>query len=138
MATLRSPAAAAKGRERKRVLVSACDEAGEDDDDWVPQRRGSMARRGAEGGAIITGGKASKTGTVLARAQLASSPPGVVAAKERQTALLGKGKYRDAEAVAREGPVGSLATKNMPNHKGTKGSEAQFKAKLKSGTQTLF
>ena len=101
-----SPAAAAKARPRKRVLVSSFDDVG-DDADWQPQRRSSSSKkRRVEAGAVITGGKATKTGMVLARAQLTTSPSGVVAAQERQAALLGKGKYRKAEDLAGEGPVG--------------------------------
>ena len=58
-----------------------------------------------------------KTGMVLARAQLGESASGVVAARERQSSLLSKGVYRNAEAVAREAPVGTLATKEMPKRK---------------------
>ena len=117
----------AKARPRKRVLVSSSDDVG-DDDDWQPQRRSSSSKkRRVEAGAVITGGKATKTGMVLARAQLTTSPSGVVAAQERQAALLGKGKYRKAEDLAREGPVGSLATNTMPKHKGKAGSVEQFR-----------
>ena len=66
-----------------------------------------------------TGGMAMKTGMVLARAQLAESTSGVVAARDRQAALVGKGLYRQAEKVAQEQPVGTLATKDMPKRKGS-------------------
>ena len=42
-------------------------------------------------------GKSMKTGMVLARAELSQSSSGVVAARDRQTALVGKGLYREAE-----------------------------------------
>ena len=41
--------------------------------------------------------KATKTGMVLARAQLSTTQTGVVAAQEWQSALLGKGKYGDGD-----------------------------------------
>ena len=42
-----------------------------------------------------SGGKSMKTGMVLARAELSQSSSGVVAARDRQTALVGKGVYRE-------------------------------------------
>ena len=67
----------------------------------------------------------------MARAQLSATQSGVIAAQERQSALLGKGKlYRKAEALAREAPVGSLATEDMPKRKEMKGSEAEFKKRF--------
>ena len=66
----------------------------------------------------------------MARAQLSASSPAVVAAQERQAALLGKGKYRKAEHVSREGPVGSLSTQMMPKHKGNGGSRVQFQKRF--------
>ena len=86
----------------------------------------------------VTGGKATKTGMVLARAQLSMTQTGVVAAQERQSALLGKGKYRKAETVAREAPVGTLATKDMPKRKGMKGSEADFKKRFGTWMRTAL
>ena len=86
----------------------------------------------------LTGGTATKTGMVLARAQLSSSQTGVVAAQERQSALLGKGKYRKAETVAREAPVGTLATKDMPKRKGMKGSEADFQKRFGTWMRTAL
>ena len=62
-----------------------------------------------------SGGMSMKTGMVLARAKLAESASGILVAQDRQAALVGKGAYREAEKVAREGPVGMLATKEMPN-----------------------
>ena len=56
-------------------------------------------------GAVVSGGKATMTGTVLARAQLQPAHGGVVAAQERRTALLAKGMFREAELLAQEGPV---------------------------------
>ena len=57
----------------------------------------------------MSGGKATKTGTVLARAQLQPAHGGVIAAQERRTALLAKGMFREAEMLAQVAPVGSLA-----------------------------
>ena len=64
-----------------------------------------------------SGGMSMKTGMVLARAKLAESASGILVAQDRQAALVGKGAYREAEKVAREGPVGMLATKEMPKRK---------------------
>ena len=73
------------------------------------------------------GGMVMKTGMVLARAQLAESASGIVAARDRQAALVGKGLYREAEKVAREQALGTLATKDMPKRKGSTLDKAQFK-----------
>ena len=64
-----------------------------------------------------TGGKAMKTGMLLARARLTSATGGVIAAHQRQNSLLAKGTFRDAERLAREGPVGSLSVSEMPRRK---------------------
>ena len=71
---------------------------------------------------------------VLARAQLTASANGVIAARDRQNALLSKGSYREAEKVAREAPVGTLAIKDMPKRKDAKSAEeqAQFKQKYRA------
>ena len=122
--TIMSPAAAAKARPRKTVHNVGQDD-DDDDGNWVPQRPRSSKKRLGMASAVIT--EATKTGMVLARAQLTTSPSGVVAAQERQAALLGKGKYRKAEDLAREAPTGSLSTSRMPKHKGKQGSEVQFK-----------
>ena len=96
-----SPASAAKGRVRVRVLSSSGDDE-EDGDEWQTQTCSRKKRRVSFRASMrVTGGKATKTGMVLARAQLSSSQTGVVAAQERQSALLGKGMYRKAETVER-------------------------------------
>jgi len=79
------------------------------------KRRKTVAA--SEVSAESTGGMVMKTGMVLARAKLAESASGIVAARDRQAALVGKGRYRDAEKVASESPVGTLATKEMPKRK---------------------
>ena len=67
-----------------------------------------------------------KTGMVLARAQLLSqSSGGVVAARDRQNTLLGKGLYRKAEQVAREAAIGTLSAKDMPKRKDAKDAAAK-------------
>ena len=94
--------------------------------------------RGSTGAAVeaqtATGGKSQKSGMVLARAQLTASANGVIAARDRQNALLSKGSYREAEKVAREAPVGTLAIKDMPKRKDAKSAEeqAQFKQKYRA------
>ena len=60
--------------------------------------------------AEVVGGKAMKTGMVLARARLPSATSGVPAMRDRQNAMLSKGKYRDAEKVGKEAPIGTLST----------------------------
>jgi len=77
------------------------------------------------------GGMSMKTGMVLARAKLGESASGIVVAQDRQAALVGKGAYRDAEKVAREGPVGMLATKTMPKRNAS-ASQLQFKAAFRA------
>ena len=73
-----------------------------------------------------------KTGMVLARAKLAESASGIIAARDRQAALVGKGDYREAEKVAREASVGTLATKQMPKRKESSESAVQFKASFRT------
>ena len=86
---------------------------------------------------MVTGGMSIKSGFVLARAQLAAnSSTGVVAAQERQTAMVGKGKYREEEKVAQELPVGSLATNEMPRRKDWQGSPAQFTQNMQKWLRT--
>ena len=133
-----SPAAAAKGHVRVRVLSSSGD-GEEDGDEWQTQTGSSKKRRvSLRASVCVTGGKATKTGMFLARAQLSTTQTGVVAAQERQSALLGKGKYRKAETVAREAPVGTLATKDMPKRKGMKGSEADFQKRFGTWMRTAL
>ena len=78
--------------------------------------------------------KVAKTGMVLARARVFDAASGVVAARERRTALIGKGTYRDSEMVGSEAPVGSLSTKDMPKRKEAV-SGGDFSAKFKSWMQ---
>ena len=73
-----------------------------------------------------SGGMAMKTGMVLARSQLHESTSGIVAARDRQAALVGKGQYREVEKVAQEQALGTLATKDMPKRKGSTLDKAQF------------
>ena len=65
----------------------------------------------------MTGGKAYKTGMVLATSEIAAT-------RERQevkNTLLSKGRYRDAEKVAREASVGTLKTASMPKKRNADG-----------------
>ena len=62
---------------------------------------------------MVTGGKSIKTGVVLARTQLSEASNGVIAAREKQTTLLGKGLYCEAEKLAREAAVSTLSTKHV-------------------------
>ena len=138
-----SPALSAKNRKRGPTVserLRAEDAAWLSDydatADVVLDRRGSDSQ-GTGGGAVkvtSTGGKSRKSGMVLARAQLAAAANGVIAARDRQNALLSKGTYRKAEGVAREAPVGTLAVKDMPKRKDAKSAEeqAQFKQKYRA------
>ena len=102
---LASPAAAAKARRRDGLARPPTAGVGEEDDeDWQPRRK-ACRNSAVQPGAVVSGGKATKTGTVLARAQLQPAHGGVVAAQERRTALLAKGMFREAELLAQEGPV---------------------------------
>ena len=82
-----------------RVLSSSDDDE-EDGDEWQTQTCSRKKRRVSLRASVrVTGGKATKTGMVLARAQLSTTQTGVVAAQERQSALLGK--VRAEELVRR-------------------------------------
>ena len=94
------------------------------------KRHKTMAASEVSEAVRSTGGTVMKTGMVLARAKLAESASGIVAARDRQAALVGKGMYRDAETVASESPVGTLATKQMPKRKDAF-SAAQHKASFR-------
>ena len=101
----------------------------------VAVERGAKRSKGVSGftvraeaqDAMTSGGKSRNTGMVLARAELADSPSGVGAARERQAALVGK-QYRKAETLARETAVGMMATKEMPRRKKSTDSPEQHKS----------
>ena len=83
----------------------------------------------------VTGGKAKKTGMVLARAQLRAPSGGVVASADRQNAMLAK-NYREAEKVAREASIGTMSTPPSKKDARKKGeSEKNFTNAAKCGTQ---
>merc|ERR1712113_588719 len=63
---------------------------------------------------VVTGGKAYKNGMVLARAKLTSATSDLLATQDRQNTLLAKGRYREAEVVAREAPVGTMHMAGKP------------------------
>ena len=112
--TLASPAAAAKSRVRGPTVLQR--QAAE------PVPRTAAARPAGKNTTTtmaVSGGVAKKTGMVLARAKIAPGSGGVAATRDRQNALLSKGFGRKAEAVAREGAVGSLATSTMPKKRDT-------------------
>ena len=79
--------------------------------------------------AQVSGGKSMKTGFVLARAKLSESSSGMVAVRDRQASLLGKVTYREVEKVAREAPVGSLTTKDMPKRRNANTDEGKARHK---------
>jgi hypothetical protein len=111
----RSAALAAKERTKKQERRLVAVVAGQETQPAFGRRQLAKKRMVTE--VKVTGGKAKKTGMVLARAQLSASTSGVVAAQQRQDSLLGKGRYRDAEKLASEAPVGTLSTKDMPKRK---------------------
>ena len=117
----RSPATSAKQRVRgPSVLERQRDEEKEAalrvELAW-PSRKPASAKAVLQSETAASGGKSIKTGMLLARAQLSESTSGVVAARERQNSLLGKGLYRESEKVAREAAVGTLSVKDMPKRK---------------------
>ena len=80
----------------------------------------------------VSDGKSKKTGFLLARAKLSPTTGGVVAAQQRRNSLLSKGKFRDAEKLAREAAVGSLNAKEMPKRK-----DATTQAKVDEHAQSF-
>ena len=76
----------------------------------------------------ITGGKATKTGMVLARAQLVQSSSAIQATRDRQNAMLSKGAFRCAEKVGREAAVGTLRTASKPIRPAFEDKETHRKA----------
>ena len=123
-------AAAAKKRQRGPTISEArqAKEAADQKAAGAQSSRPTAKPSACEDGVpSSTDGKARKTGMVLARAKLSATIGGVVAAQERANSLLGKGVYRDAESLARQGPVGSLSTKDMPKRKDAKSATAKAK-----------
>ena len=124
-------AAAAKKRQRGPTISEArqAKEAADQKAAGAQSSRPTAKPSACEDGVpSSTDGKARKTGMVLARAKLSATIGGVVAAQERANSLLGKGDvYRDAESLARQGPVGSLSTKDMPKRKDAKSATAKAK-----------
>jgi hypothetical protein len=114
---LHEPKSAAKAvKERKQRAAAQLQQPATEQQ--LPARKQAKRKIAATAEAVVTGGKARKTGTVLARAQLPYSTAGTIigagAVADRQTTLLGKSTYRESEKVAREGAVGSMATDKMP------------------------
>ena len=73
-------------RKSKHSSLAALQPAAEEDGDVAA----SPAAR------VVTGGKAMKTGMVLARAKLPAAVSGISATRDRQNTMLSKGVYRDA------------------------------------------
>ena len=128
-AGLRSPALCAKSRERGPSVLErqAAEQAELDSRIQKPSARVEPAGAARKAPAV-TGGKSVKTGMVLARAQLCESESGVVVARDRRSALVSKGRFREAEKVAREQAVGTLATKDMPKRKNAEAPAAHKRA----------
>lgn len=122
---LKSPALSAKRRERGPSVLERLRAEEASCEAVAPTRKRLNAAADLER-LEATGSKSTKTGMALARAQLSQSGSGIVAAQERQSALVGKGTYRKAERVAREQPVGTLAAKDMPKKKKHAAKAAQF------------
>jgi len=132
----RSAALVAKYRQRGPSVLERlrADEEAAAEKDAAASARSAKRRKTVEVASDVasttTGGMSMKTGMVLARAELAESASAIVVAQDRQAALVGKGTYRDAEKVAREGSIGMLATKKMPKRKAS--SALQFKTAFRT------
>ena len=124
----RSAALAAKHRQRGPSVLERlrADEEAAAEKDAAASVRATKRLKTVATACESSGGMAMKTGMVLARSQLYESTSGVVAARDRQAALVGKGQYRQAEKVAQEQALGTLATKDMPKRKGSTLDKAQF------------
>ena len=107
---VKSAAKAAKARAASKARVQYDEAVAVEEPRSTPKRQAAVA----------TGGKALKTGMVLARARLAGATSEIPATRDRQSALLGKGDYRDSEKVGREAAIGTLKTSNMPKLKDAK------------------
>ena len=128
---VRGPSVLQKRRMEEQSCIAAEEAAA------AAKRRKLSIPRSARSADIsaVSSVKAIKTGMVLARAQLSEPASGVVAARERRSALIGKGTFRDSEMVGSEAPVGTLATKDMPKRKHEPrgaNATAQFKHKFKT------
>jgi len=86
---------------------------------------------------VVTGGKARKTGFVLARAKLGTATSELAATRDRQSALLAKGAYREADKVGREAPTGTLQSKAKPKRKEAE-SLAAHKAAFQAWMKQTF
>jgi hypothetical protein len=107
-------------QEQEKELLGSCQAAG-----------GPLAHNSTHVLPVASGGKAVKTGMVLARAQLMPTTGGVLAAQQRQNSLLSKGRFRDGERLAREAAVGTINAKGMPKRKAaTTASAIQKHSKL--------
>ena len=131
---MNAPAKAVKGRMSRKVVHYFEPSA-------QKQREQATAPVQAPGPAEVSGGKqgskAWKTGMVLTRAKLGTATSEIAATRDRQSALLSKGMFRDAEKVAREAATGTLKTSRMPKRKnavGTSAHQAEFRHWMK---QTL-
>ena len=106
---MNAPAKAVKGRASSRKKVSYFEPpAFESVQKPVAAARQTSATAVGQAAAQVTGGKARKTGMLLARAKLGTATSEVAATRDRQSTLLSKGRYRDAELTAREAPTGTL------------------------------
>ena len=117
----KSAAKAAKARAASKPRVQYHEAVAVEEPRSAPKRQAAVA----------TGGKALKTGMVLARARLAGATSEIPATRDRQSALLGKGDYRDSEKVGREAAIGTLKTSDMPKLKNAK-DRATYKAAMDS------
>ena len=126
---MNAPAKAVKGRASSRKKVSYFEApAFESVQKPVAAARQTSATVVGQAAAQVTGGKARKTGMLLARAKLGTATSEVAATRDRQSTLLSKGRYRDAELTAREAPTGTLNIASMPKRKEAVSTAAQKEA----------
>ena len=112
-----SAAKAVKARATGRAAVDYSEEKQATKPAAMAKRTAKSAKAKASAAAAVTGGESRKTGFALARAKLGTATSEPAATRDRHSALLSKGTYRDAERVGREAPTGTLQTAAMPKRK---------------------
>ena len=118
--TIYTPMSAAKAVKARAAGLAAVDYSEEKQATKpaaMAKRTAKSAKAKASAAAAVTGGESRKTGFALARAKLGTATSELAATRDRHSALLSKGTYRDAERVGREAPTGTLQTAAMPKRK---------------------
>ena len=126
---MNAPAKAVKGRASSRKKVSYFEPSAFDPvRNPVAAARQTSATAAGQVPAQVTGGKARKTGMLLVRSKLGTATSEVAATRDRQSTLLSKGRFRDAELTAREAPTGTVNIASMPKRKEAVSTAAQKEA----------